>query len=32
MTTPTQWTDELFEKCLEYVARMEQFPEDERRC
>lgn len=31
MTTPTQWTDELFEKMSsEYVARMEQFPEDER--
>lgn len=31
MTTPTQWTDELFEKMSsDYVARMEQFPEDER--
>ena len=31
MTTPTQWTDELFEKMSsEYVARMEQLPEDER--
>ena len=31
MTTPTQWTDELFEKMSsEYVARMEQFPEGER--
>ncbi|WCZ58146.1 hypothetical protein K44_097 [Salmonella phage Kenya-K44] len=31
MTTPTQWTDELFEKMSsEYVARTEQFPEDER--
>lgn len=31
MTTPTQWTDELFEKMSsEYVARIEQFPEDER--
>lgn len=31
MATPTQWTDELFEKMSsEYVARMEQFPEDER--